>query len=235
MRDNPTRLSYWFPLVKAAGLPVPETVIIDLRESEQCKSIHTDEKQQAYLDYAARQIAERATAAGIFPPYFLRTDFTSGKHDWKRTCHVTDPDAINQHVYALWEFSECVDMLGLPTDVWVVRKMIKTAPLFRAFREMPIVREFRFFMRDGVIEHCQPYWPPKSIIGPSDAYWKLRLEAANQFLSLAEQHLLQELAQAASRAVPGFWSVDFLQGADGDWFLIDMAEGERSYRWDPHA
>jgi hypothetical protein len=41
------------------------------------------------------------------------------------------------------------------------------------------------------------------------------------------------MTQQVSGAVPGFWSVDWLHTVDRDWVLTDMADGDKSYRWQP--
>ena len=43
--------------------------------------------------------------------------------------------------------------------------------------------------------------------------------------------LLTGYASMVARAIEGFWSVDFCKGADGQWYLIDMATGANS--WHP--
>ena len=43
--------------------------------------------------------------------------------------------------------------------------------------------------------------------------------------------LLTAYAELVGSLMEGYWSVDFAQGADGQWYLIDMAEGDLS--WQP--
>lgn len=224
---NETCLSWWYPKLLEAGLQMPETLIIKtevpLHEFEDGKTPNGFSDLVGLIESAAREI-------GL--PAFLRTGYTSNKHGWQNTCFVQDVDLLSRHVAQLVEYSANCDFMGLPTNVWVVRRMIPTAPLFYAFYgKMPITREFRFFVRDGVVEHIQPYWPPDSIDdkNPTAENWRELLAAAS-VLGADENHL-RDLAERAGRAIGGYWSIDFLQAANGGWWLTDCAIGERSFKW----
>lgn len=259
-----TCLSYWFPIVsKADGVNVPRTKIyrahsIDIDWIRMSLSGAVSWPHPELGDRPALFGAIRAAALELGLPAFLRTGQGSGKHQWTETCFLPDAElpTIARHVFALAEWSEMVDMLGLPYDVWVVREMLPVKPLFTAFRDMPIVREFRLFVRtsDGEVWHAQPYWPAHAfthvIPGGSDGtvVWKEEhreglaepqasiLEASQRFGPLEFETLC---AQAKNAAVAlkqagcpvGDWSMDFLQAANGDWYLTDMAEADKSFKW----
>jgi hypothetical protein len=230
---SPTRLSYWFPLIEAAGLPVPATRFVRLSD-EDVRDLYSlfDGETPACFERVVRDVREAAEGFGV--PFFLRTDFTSGKHEWSDTCYVADMARVGHHVAALAEFSVIADMFGgMPFDVFVVRELLKTSPAFHAFRGMPITREFRFFVRNGTIEHWQPYWPPAAFDGhePAEPYWRSRLEQMSE-MSGPTFETLTDLTKQASAAVPGFWSVDWLHTIDRGWVLTDMAEGDKSFRWE---
>ena len=221
-------LSFWFPPIRDAGLLVPETFMVEY-EGDLLGLL--DGVKPDDFDSFVDVLAEYAERVGY--PFFLRTGHGSGKHDWDETCFVGSRSEIGRHVARLVEWSFGVDMVGLPTSMWAVRKMIETAPLFTAFwGHMPITREFRLFVRDNAVEHVQPYWPPDAIIAPSDLGWRTKLEQANR-LTWGERKILADVAVIATAAVGGgFWSVDFLQDKSGSWWLTDMADGDRSFRWD---
>jgi len=154
MDDKLTCLSYWYPRLEAAGLPVPRTTIINApKDIINILDGHTPE---GWTDFES---ALQSACYNHGLPCFLRTGYGSGKHQWGETCYVTDPNTIADHVYHLVEWSELVSMIGLPYDVFAVRTLIKTRPVFKAFLGFPVTREFRVFARDGAVEHTQPYWP----------------------------------------------------------------------------
>ena len=226
MATDLTCLSYWFPLIRDAGLPVPETVII--KTDCQLGKLLYNEATDGSLELLTEI---RAAARQIGFPVFLRTGHTSNKHYWKDTCFVAHETDIAQHVYDLVEFSEMCCLMGLPTNVWVVRKMLTTAPAFVAFEGMPIVREFRVFTRKFQPLCIHPYWPQSSIIKPTHTDWKKRL-AEMSVISGAEAEWLRLMAVEAVLATEhGDWSVDFLQDAEGKWWLTDMAEADKAYHW----
>lgn len=220
-------LAYWFPLIEQAGLPVPRTATVTAPGDLTC--LLDGERP---IGWSVFIDTLRKAAASVGWPCFLRTGHGAGKHEWSRTCYLSGPDDLPGHVSALVEWSHLVDMMGLPTDVWVAREMIPTRSLFRAFYGFPVTREFRFFIRDGTLEHWQPYWPADAIERPDDPAWRTLLHTASR-INNGELGTLAALAARATKAVGGgYWSVDFLQDIRGCWWLTDMALGDQSFRYD---
>lgn len=239
MSDDRTCLSYWFPLIEAAGLPVPETRIV---RTDVDLSLLLDGEGPAGFEAFLSDLGNAARNIGY--PCFLRTGLGSGKHDWLDTCYLTDPNALGQHVYNLVEWSHCADFMGLNHDVWVVRALIPTEPLFTAFyREFPVTREFRVFVGDITSDGefpCAvfPYWPEGSIAQspPTDCPdWPERLAEASRLSGEERDQLIFLAGWAADAVGGGYWSADFLQDKNGNWWLTDMADGDRSFRADTEA
>ena len=126
-------LSHWFPKIEAAGLPVPKTVLVKMPLDAQ-KLIWAGfdgeegapEQNQAGREFFA-EIESAARAMGL--PCFLRTDHTSAKHEWEKTCFISDPFQIPGHVFAIAEYSEMAGIMGLPWHTWAVRELLPTIPL----------------------------------------------------------------------------------------------------------
>ena len=223
-----TNMAFWFPRIEEAGLPVPKT-----------RMLHTDVELYSLLDgktpsgYHKFMGELQGCVLDVGMPAFLRTGHGSGKHSWSQTCFVRSIDDLPLHVTTLVDWSGSVDLWGLPVQDWAAREMLKPDVLFRCdgWRGFPVTREFRFFVRDGDIEHIQPYWPPGAIsetARPSKPDWYERLAAASELPEMASRDL-EALAWRACRAVGGgYWSVDFMD-VDGEWFLTDMAEGDKSF------
>lgn len=95
-----TALSYWFPKIQAAGVPVPKTTIIEMPEAAQEDFLAAFDGKDGsgatkpFFD----EIAAAAAAMGF--PCFLRTDHTSGKHSWDETCFLASAANIPQQVFA---------------------------------------------------------------------------------------------------------------------------------------
>jgi hypothetical protein len=226
-------LSYWFPKVQAAGLPVPKTVIVKAPDLSPWLELKRGESLTKGFDGFFNDLARACAEVGGFP-VFLRTGHGSGKHEWQDTCFVPNFDVLPEHAYAIFEWSHMVDFLGLPTDVWAVREFLETEPAFHAFDEMPVTKERRYFVRDGEVICRHPYWPEAAFEGrsfPSREDWREKLAVMNSE-SPEEVEELTALSRRAAAAVPGFWSVDWLRTKNRGWVLIDMAEGERSFHWD---
>lgn len=228
-------LAYWFPRIEAAGLPVPRTSLV---RTDCDLMLLLDGVEPANFDVFVKAI--RKAADQIEFPCFLRTGYTSGKHDWGDTCYVPNADVLIQHVVALVEASALADLMGLPVDSWAVREVIPNVPLFTLdyYCGMPYVPEWRLFATPDEIVHVQPYWPMKALEQgrPSIPNWRDVVASFFAEMPLAESGTL--LGPTAMRAAEvchgGLWSVDFLWSAvTGRWWLTDMADGDRSFRYDP--
>lgn len=225
--DDRTALSYWFPKLVAAGLPVPETRLFSMPpEAERdiwnlFDGKSTDNGISAFI----WQLSAVATDMGF--PIFLRTDHTSGKHEWNKTCYVTKAEDIAEHITNIAYFSECSAMFGeLPWDTWALREYLPIKPfgVCPAYHGMPICREFRFFVEDANIICRHPYWPAMAIErgGARGIDY--------QALCAIPDETVHALAARAGEAVGGAWSVDILETERG-WFITDMAEAYKSWHW----
>lgn len=145
-------LSSWHPLLAATGVPTPKTAIVPC----QAELLHLRDGQmpdgyEAFM----RDILHAAEDFSV--PFSLRTGHSSGKRQWPQTCHVTDLAQLPPHVTALVDWSACVDMVGLPTDIWVVRELLDPAPAFHTIWGMPVGRERRYFIDNGHVVCHHPY------------------------------------------------------------------------------
>ena len=124
-----TALSYWLPKLEAAGLPVPKTTLLRMPDEALLDIFRVFDGEE--VTGAARPFFENVESAAeaIGYPCFLRTDHTSGKHGWERTCYLADSSAIPAHVIGIVEYSEMAGIIGLPCSVWAVREFLPTRPI----------------------------------------------------------------------------------------------------------
>lgn len=229
-REDRTSLTYWFPKIEAAGLPVPKTIIVELPEDARREVWRVFDGQE--MGDAAQPFFDqiKAAADSLGYPCFLRTSHTSGKHDWENTCFLRDPERIAQQVVTIIEYGEISCVFGIPHDSWAVREFLPTKPLAvcLAWSNMPVCREFRVFVNDDKVQCWHPYWPLNALqqggaVDPDVAYVQL-IECSDEAAVLA-------LASRAGAACGGYWSVDILETERG-WYVTDMAEGEQSFHWE---
>lgn len=220
-------LAFWFEKLKATGVPVPSTTVVRAGGSV-VEVVYG--KHSPHFEPLVAALKEAAAAYGY--PVFLRSGHGSGKHDWKDTCFVPDTESMGRHVAAIIEWSECVDMLGLPTETWVVREALPLVTTFRAFSgQMPINKERRYFIRGGRVVCHHPYWPPESIRDADCGDWQERLALLNTE-SESEVRELTALSERVSVALEGAWSLDWAATVDGRWIAIDMAVAAESFHWE---
>lgn len=232
-RIDLSAMSYWFPKLEAAGLPVPRTKLFKMPADVQQEIWEAlDGKPGAGLIAEfARQVT--VLAADFAYPIFLRTDHTSGKHDWKRTCFVERATDIASHLVAIAEHSETAGIIGLPWDSWAIREFLPTIPLAVCpnFGDMPVCREFRAFVDDGEVQCVHPYWPEKALMQGGITRPQPDFLAKLYAFDVDILRKVPVLASRAGAAVGGAWSVDVLETSRG-WFVTDMAEAHKSFHWE---
>lgn len=224
-----TSLCYWYPLIEKE-LPTPRTEIVLLKEEDIDTLFSALDGKGSPDDLKCRLLAG---ASHFNYPLFMRTDFTSGKHDFKDTCYVQSPDQVLGHALALFEDTLCKD---ISIGAFVFREFLQLESGFKAFRELPISKERRYFVEDGKVLCHHPYWPEDAIRGEVTRKgdgWKAILKGLNTETQ-EEIELLTAMAGTFSNLVPGAWSVDFAKtkcDVPRSWVLIDAAEAFRS--WHP--
>lgn len=252
-------LTYWWPKLVAANIPTPKTEIVDAGPDGQWPKMvgFMDSPKQHPASYATateiigdvtRGILKAADKVGGYP-VFLRTGQGSGKHRWKECCDLQRPADIESHICALIEWSEMVDMMGLPYRYWCVRERLPVKPIavLPGYGDMPLVREMRCFVEGGKILCHHAYWPRDAVRDGLAKNYDLdvdnpqadarELEAdslyAASLMDMEAEHEALRLAKEVAKvfADDGFWSVDVLQTERG-MFITDMAIGEHSFHWE---
>lgn len=226
---------YWWPKVKDNYVLKPETIIVETGYEPLIGMLEGSLLPQKTME----EIAAAAEQLGY--PLFVRTDQSSGKHDWENSCFVRTPDRLMGNIRRVVEFNELADIMELHPEALVFRKYIPLQAAFKAFYgNMPVAEERRYFVRDGKAECHHPYWPEEAIeewakdhhhsVLPEN--WRKLLAAQNTELN-PEIGLLTSYAEQIGRKVEGYWSVDFAKSREGSWYFIDMAEGDMS--WHPEC
>lgn len=232
-----TSLLYWFPLIKNLPIPMPRTTWVEIPFEAFCDFMDSPDTKPDKLkigDYT-QDIKRKAKEIGY--PLFLRTDLSSGKHSWDKSCYVDKEENLLKHVWKVVELNFIADVLGLECSALVFREYIPMASQFTAFwGNLPINPERRYFIRDGKVECHHPYWTD-AIVGPhlpepSRSNWKELLGQMDKEPD-REVSLLTQYAGRVAQVISGYWSVDFCRADNGEWILIDLAEGEKS--WHPEC
>lgn len=238
MTMDKTSMRWWYPNIKDMNIPQPKTEIIPPKREVDLTALMSDEEADTMSEKSIREYidipAVEAACEKMGYPVFMRSDYTSHKHDWKRSCFVTCKEDIIPHIQNILEFSVLADIFGgIPFTAVVIREYIPMAQIFTAFgREMPVNPEWRFFVHKGQILCSHWYWTEPAIRQPSIRTWKNRMyKARHASIDNGGFKKIESYAWAISAFVGGSWSIDFCLGANGTWYLIDMAESYKS--WHP--
>jgi len=123
----------------------------------------------------------------------------------------------------------------------IARKLIPTTAVFLAFDgNLPITKERRYFVQDDKVVCHHPYWPPDAFVRRDGGCWaneaifpRWRKALCDMNQQDAEEvELLSRLSSDIGRELGGAWSVDWLWSEqEGQWYMIDMAEADKSYHW----
>lgn len=231
--NDKTSMTYWFPLLEAAGLPVPKTIMVAM-PPDVCRNVlmvlygeKPESDPREHICFSELKLAVEK----IGTPCFLRTAMTSAKHSWEDSCFLSRVGDLVKHVYAIAEFSECADFCGLPYDTWFVRELLPSIKfgVCPHYSNMPVAREFRFFVEDGKVRCFHPYWPLEAL---EDGGWTgSKIDYDVMCDPTGSFQAMNDLALRVSAAIEGAWSVDLLQTERG-WFVTDMAEAEKSFHWE---
>ncbi|MFW6007729.1 MAG: ATP-grasp domain-containing protein [archaeon] len=230
---NKSSMKYWYPKIKKLNIPQPKTIILDFGANRLWefvpdvkieKRIEEEENKKVIF-----KIKENAKKLGY--PFFMRTDHCSAKHSYNKTCYVSKEEDILRNLVHLIEENELMSFMSFNFEAVILREFIKLEHYFTAFQGLPIAKERRYFVRDGKIEEHFPYWIEDAISSfhnPSEKKWKELLKKINKETD-EEVALLSKYAEMVGKEIEGYWSVDFAKGIDDKWYLIDMAEGEKSF------
>lgn len=237
--DQISRLSNWYPTTKAImGDRAPDTVIVetslDFMPLMDGITVPGFDAFIADLDAAAESLGGY--------PVFLRSDHMSGKHEKTPTglppCFVHSKKDLIGSVLQIYEFTEMALWCSEGCDKWAVRKLLPSPAEVSGFFNLPIGPEWRFIVRDGVIAIDGCYWPKEAIRHPCwidtrreltpEEYITYYDRLLSPFAPGKYEELIALSCQIAT-ALGGDWSVDWMQAADGEWYLIDMADADRSW------
>lgn len=242
-------LSNWFPKLARSGVDVPRTEIVTTKVELWRRLDPKEHVPRGYRTFIDELLDAAQRVGGL--PCFLRTGHGSGKHDWMDTCFLAlnedeemmaavegrpcaENGSVMRHVQALVEWSESVDMIGLPTNVWVVRELLPLLSTFTTYNNMPVAREYRIFIENGRRCCGHPYWPKEAVErgNPPDSDWEAKYEQLFS-LTLSELAALERVGDIVAKmfANDGAWSLDVAQHEDGRWFAIDMAPAAVSWHW----
>lgn len=142
--------------------------------------------------------------------FILKDYVKSRKQDWFEACFipdVRDEEAIQRTITKFLDLQGDSFVGGLVFRQFVPLKKIGTHPKSR----MPLVNEWRFFLKDGRAFHKAPYW--------SDG-------ADYAGLTPPDDHLVEKLLKDTAK-VP-FISIDLAEREDGGWVPIEIGDGGSS-------
>lgn len=226
-----TDILYWLPLVEKVKIPFPKTCIVSMQDPLEAYKVLDSGGAKCFWDYYKTRFKEAADEIGF--PLFLRTSHFSGKHSFLSTCFIPNWTSLPTHLMRLIDESGAADFSMLPITCFALREYLQPFPGFLAFNGLPIGKERRWFVNNGKILCHHPYWPQEAFLRrPPDVGWLETLRRVNKE-SLKEKAILRDYSLRFASITREYFSIDYFCDASGKWWLIDMAEGERS--WHPKS
>lgn len=244
IRKNINNFSYWFPKIKDCGIPVPESIIIQLPD-EIIKSLFMEEPgdDERIVTFVKESVLPAIPSEwGIF---FLKNGCFSNKFDFKDCCCTRNLHHIVQAIESINYDALCYETDGeseLVIRKFLFPKPIEEQPIYKIYNGMPLRPEIRVFYDFDKKKalYSANYWDWSYChdeISERDDTDKLAYETAYPFIQdFYEKHKIEaEILVNKSLKdcdLRGIWSVD-LMWHDGQFWLIDMAVGYRSAYWNP--
>ena len=245
IRSSPNNLSFWFPKVRDCGIRVPETHVIPIPENvhDAFYMENGDSDRKRIAAFVHEMVIPVVSALPGLP--FIKNGCFSGKFDFNRCCPPDkDEKTIVESITDIQYESLCFDTGG-SLEIVIRERIPSPKDMPRIYGGMPLNTEFRLFYDFDLNEplYLVNYWDRgycRDTIAersPSDG------EAFDRRWPSLHAEYLRSASSVfvdASRALKGVkglagqWSVDFLLGADGTLWLIDMAIARQSAYWDPY-
>lgn len=221
-------MTYWYPKIKDL-VPTPRTFMVPINGYDWMDV--ADGVLPGNKDSVVGEIKERACELGY--PVFIRTDYLSAKHEWDRTCFVQNEDEIYQHLVRLIDESNCADQA---VNAFFVREFLPLEYEFKAFRGMPIAKEFRLFCKDHRLMCVHPYWPSEALrfnpqMGTTRPDDLDLLLGRLYHIHIWDFMKIVDMALKATSWSEDAWSVDVCKTTVGEWYVTDMALAGMSYHW----
>jgi hypothetical protein len=146
---------YWYPKIKHLDIPQPETKIVEIPFKKFTELLDGNSTLSEY----SKDFSEILQSLKPFP-IFLRTDNSSQKHSFKKTCRLPDESSLLGHILELVDSNLASDLMD---DALVFRRWLDLDAGFVAFDGLPINTEARVFINNSKIQCIHPYWPEDAI------------------------------------------------------------------------
>jgi len=206
---------YWYPKIEGK-LNTPKSIIVKITPG---------------ISNIINDIVIKLNENNISFPIFLKTDTYSAKWYWSKTCFVENITTLRSNIEYLSTLSEEDD--SRPIDALIGKEYLTLESDFLAFDGMPVGKERRYFIENKRVLCHHPYWETEDIEFFNEDYpknWKnlltkLNTEDENEIV------ILSGMAERFAELINDdeYFSVDFAKDISGKWWVIDAAEGVKSY------
>ena len=248
MEKNPNNFSQWFPkleegksAIEKAGLKLPKSWWFDVPEIVQ-RSWYAYDSGMKYEEFSKYITDFVNSISFVFDEcsfVFNKNGTFSDKFNFNNC--ISDRDSIKGHLMNINYNSLCLSAGG--NDEVVLREIIwsnpQTTPTI--YHGLPFRPEFRVFYDFDVnrVLYIHNYWDSdycyESI--SRNATDKIVWDAYHDYVDKMYEKHKQEVVNKVDLAMLGVhmtgrWSIDILRDEGGMFWLIDMAQAEKSAYWD---
>ena len=218
---------YWYPKI-IGELETPRSVIIPFSTRDAVQILSGNEDALSDLvDTITRELYHKK----ISFPLFFKTDYYSAKWYWGDSCFIEYRYELEKNILSLLSLNQDDD--GRPINALIFKQYIHPETKLSAFNNMPIGKERRYFIEGKRVLCHHPYWNVGDIEFFNEEYpdnWEEILHNLN-IETEGEVGILTKGAELFGELIDddGYFSVDFMQGVAENWYVIDCAEGHKSY------
>lgn len=238
-----TNMAFWWPRILHTKVPKPMTELVPIPYLDASNAMMAidrgrfDEAVQVMFPHMERCVS--FLMAQSPQAMFMRSFFHSAKHEVPST-KIERIAQIAPHLVILLEETMMKD---IPFEGLALREFMYLDSPFTVFNGMPLAKERRVIIEansKNLSCRVYPYWPLRAISSysghtqelPPD--WQHRLAKLNAITGM-ERDILSQYAMILYKELmfdhPN-WTFDFVQTKSGQWYFIDAAALEQSWRPD---
>lgn len=203
--DERIDMAYWFPTLREIDVPVPESQPLPLERPD-------DGPPTWDSEFAAEVVENLGGEAFARSGYKSAAIHQSGSYipnHGLETVDTTLKELVAQH-----------GMMGLPVGEFLwLREYLDVDHC--AYARAPLVPEVRAFIRDGEVVCHHPRLEGFDLAPGGDELRERAVDAVERGWERSVETYADRVATAFDG--DGWWSVDFIQTVDGEWYCTDMA------------
>lgn len=237
-------LQDYYPIISnIEGISTPKTQFVSIDDAVifyQCITLGFETK---CTNEIKSYIENKVNNANIIFPCFFKLATRSLKHALYGECMIfqTKEDFISKIPEIIYGMAANYDNDRYVSNTFCFRELLDIDYSVNNYGQMPLINEYRTFIKDGKITAFMPYYSYESFAQNFLKYGEKRPEkheecriAYDKIVKLTESDKkeIERISFEISKVMPAHHSLDIMQDLHGKWWIVDMQPAEMSFGYD---